>query len=91
MESTLCAIYGARVADVGMQIPRIPPGATHLVLSVGAAAADLQVIELRQVCTEQDDYANPLEPSVQGGEKIAMAIWLALPGGVGVRARETAD
>jgi hypothetical protein len=32
------------------------------------------VIELRQVCTEPGDYANPIEPSVAGGAKIARAI-----------------
>jgi hypothetical protein len=26
------------------------------------------------VCGEPDDYANPIEPSSKGGEKIAMAI-----------------
>jgi hypothetical protein len=32
------------------------------------------VIELRLVCSEPEDYANPIEPSVQGGAKIARAI-----------------
>jgi threonine dehydratase len=34
----------------------------------------LPVIELREVCTEPLDYANPIEPSDQGGAKIARAI-----------------
>ena len=34
--------------------------------------ADL--IDLRLVCRESGDYANPIEPSVQGGEKIAACI-----------------
>ncbi len=34
----------------------------------------LPVIELRRVCTEPADYANPIEPSVQGGAKIARAV-----------------
>jgi GDSL-like Lipase/Acylhydrolase family len=40
------------------------------------AAVDhgLPAIELRAVCTEPDDYANPIEPSSRGGEKIARAI-----------------
>lgn len=32
------------------------------------------VIDLRLVCTEPGDYANPIEPSSQGGQKIARAI-----------------
>lgn len=37
------------------------------------------VLELRDLCNEPADYANPIEPSVRGGEKIARAIarWLA--------------
>jgi hypothetical protein len=36
------------------------------------------VIDLRLVCTEPADYANPIEPSSGGGEKIARAIVTAL-------------
>lgn len=32
------------------------------------------VIDLRLVCSEPEDYATPIEPSVRGGEKIARAI-----------------
>jgi lysophospholipase L1-like esterase len=32
------------------------------------------VLELRQIFTESDDYANPIEPSHIGGEKLANAI-----------------
>ena len=39
-----------------------------------AIEARLRVIELRLVCTEPADYANTIEPSVRGGEKIAGAI-----------------
>lgn len=34
----------------------------------------LPVLELRELAREPEDYANPIEPSVQGGEKIAAAI-----------------
>jgi hypothetical protein len=34
----------------------------------------LPVIELRAVCSRPEDYANPIEPSSVGGEKIARAI-----------------
>jgi hypothetical protein len=41
-----------------------------------AAAAGIPVIDLRHVCTEVEDYAaiSPIEPSGQGGGKIAQAI-----------------
>jgi hypothetical protein len=38
----------------------------------------LRVIDLRFVCTEAADYANPIEPSDRGGRKIARAIARAL-------------
>ena len=41
-----------------------------------AAAAGIPVIDLRHVCTEVEDYSplSPIEPSKQGGLKIARAI-----------------
>jgi hypothetical protein len=45
-----------------------------------AGAAGVPVLELRDVCTEPADYANPIEPSVQGGGKIAAAIRLRVLG-----------
>jgi len=43
-----------------------------------AFALGLTVIELRSVCAEPGDYANAIEPSGQGGAKIARAIAHAL-------------
>jgi hypothetical protein len=34
----------------------------------------LPLIDLRLVCSDPRDYANAIEPSVRGGEKIAAAI-----------------
>ena len=39
-----------------------------------AFAQGLPVIDLRLVCNEDADYANPIEPSAHGGEKIATVI-----------------
>jgi hypothetical protein len=39
-----------------------------------AFARGLPLLDLRLVCGEDADYANPIEPSVQGGAKIAAAI-----------------
>ncbi len=32
------------------------------------------MLDLRLICTEDADYANPIEPSSRGGAKIAAAI-----------------
>jgi hypothetical protein len=39
-----------------------------------AFARKLPLIDLRLICNDPGDYANPIEPSAQGGEKIAKAI-----------------
>jgi hypothetical protein len=39
-----------------------------------AFANGLPLLDLRLICTEEVDYANQIEPSAQGGEKIARAI-----------------
>jgi lysophospholipase L1-like esterase len=39
-----------------------------------AFAHGLPLIDLRLVCNEPSDYANPIEPSARGGEKIAATI-----------------
>jgi len=49
-----------------------------------AFARNLPLIDLRLIFSEQADYANPIEPSEQGGAKIAAAIArLAASGGDG--------
>ena len=160
-KATLLALDGARTDDVARQLERLPPSASHLVLSIGgndalahsellegpaasapqllnflADAAEsferryrrlvdrllerelpltvctiyngnfpepgfqrlastalcifndpilriaferrLTVVDLRLVCQEAADYANPIEPSSRGGGKIAGAIVRAL-------------
>ncbi len=75
----ICTIYNGNFPDVLTQ----QLAATALtvfndaILRV-AIEAGLVVIDLRVVCTEPSDYANPIEPSVQGGAKIADAIVRAL-------------
>lgn len=39
-----------------------------------AAGAGVPALDLRLICTEPTDYANPIEPSAAGGEKIAQVI-----------------
>ena len=34
----------------------------------------IPIIDLRLTCNESQDYANPIEPSALGGEKISNAI-----------------
>ncbi|WP_167858623.1 hypothetical protein [Methylobacterium nonmethylotrophicum] len=41
------------------------------------------LLDLRVVCGADADFANPIEPSVQGGEKIAAAVAAFLGGEAG--------
>jgi hypothetical protein len=82
---TLCTIYNASLdTDAGAEAMGFSTeeAAAALVMLTTfndvilrvAFEAKLRVIELRLVCTEPADYANAIEPSVRGGEKIARAI-----------------
>jgi hypothetical protein len=44
------------------------------VITRAAFARGLPLIDLRLICSEPSDYANPIEPSAQRGDKIAAAI-----------------
>jgi hypothetical protein len=76
---TVCTIYEGNFPDARMQ--RLAATALTVfndAILRHAVRAGLQVIELRLVCSEPADYANPIEPSVQGGAKIARAITRAV-------------
>jgi lysophospholipase L1-like esterase len=71
----LCTIYDPRFTDPLRQ--RL--GLMGLTLfndgiSRAAFAQGLPVLDLRLICDEDADFANPIEPSGQGGRKIASAI-----------------
>jgi hypothetical protein len=44
------------------------------VITRAAFEAGLPLLDLRLICDEDSDYANPIEPSEAGGAKIARAI-----------------
>ncbi|HYF89222.1 hypothetical protein [Azospirillum sp.] len=59
------------------------------VITRAAFARGLPLIDLRLICDEAADYANPIEPSVQGGGKIARAIAALVAGHDWSQARST--
>jgi lysophospholipase L1-like esterase len=76
---TVCTIYNGNFPDPRLQ--RLASAALTVfndaILRV-AFERRLSVIDLRLVCNERSDYANPIEPSSRGGAKIARAIVRAL-------------
>ena len=75
LPTALCTIYDPRYPDPRMQRLAVT-GLTVFndVIARQAFARGLPLIDLRLVCNEDADYANPIEPSSQGGNKIVKAI-----------------
>ena len=72
---TVCTIYDGNFPDPQeRRVKRIALMLFNDVILRQAIENQRQVIDLRMVCTQKEDYANPIEPSGQGGRKIAAAI-----------------
>lgn len=75
LPTVVCTIYNGSAPDPVFQ--RRAETALALFNDVILRVAfehGLTVIDLRSVCNEAADYANPIEPSSHGGEKIARTI-----------------
>jgi hypothetical protein len=83
-DTTVCTIYNGKLDPLEAPLARVALMMFNDVILRVAVAHRLRAIDLRQVCTEAADYANPIEPSGSGGRKIAAAIAKAL----GVAGRE---
>lgn len=83
---TLCTIYNGNMTDPEpAYVARIALSLFNDAILRVAFAHGLDVIDLRAVCSEPSDYANPIEPSGTGGRKIAQAVLAATTGGGGSR------
>jgi hypothetical protein len=72
--TVVCTIYNGALPGT-MAIPaRMGLAFFNDVILSTAAVFGLRVLELRRICTEPGDYANPIEPSGTGGFKIASAV-----------------
>lgn len=71
---TVCTIYDANIPGEEGRRARTALGLFNDVIIRAALVRGLDVLDLRTVCTESADYANEIEPGVQGGENIARAI-----------------
>jgi lysophospholipase L1-like esterase len=71
----LCTIYHGHFPDRDFQrAARIALAPFNEVIIAQAIRQSLRVIDLRLICVDPADYANPIEPSSIGGAKIASAI-----------------
>lgn len=74
LPTTICTIYNGDLSGQEGAAARVALMAFNDVILRLAFESNLPVIDLRLVCNEPEDYANPIEPSSHGGEKIARAI-----------------
>lgn len=75
---TVCTIYNGNLPANEAPSARVALMTFNDAILRVAFELGLDVIDLRLVCSEPADYANPIEPSGSGGRKIARAIVDAL-------------
>ena len=75
IEIALCTIYDARFPDITLR--RLAATALSMIndcITREAFRRGLTLIDLRLICDSDSDFFNPIEPSVEGGAKIARAV-----------------
>ena len=71
----LCTIYEPPMFDdVSERLARVVLSLLNDHIVRTATAAGMEVIELRLVCTDENDFVQDIEPSLLGAEKLADAI-----------------
>lgn len=75
LPTAVCTVYYPAFDDPALQ-RAASAGLTFFneAILLEAARHHVPVLDLRLIFTEAEDYANPIEPSVQGGAKLAEAI-----------------
>jgi lysophospholipase L1-like esterase len=71
----VCTIYDARFTDpLEQRLVVTGLALFNDAITREAFARRIPLVDLRLICNEPSDYANPIEPSAKGGNKIAGAI-----------------
>jgi lysophospholipase L1-like esterase len=74
LPTALCTIYDTPTSAPNQRIIRTALAIFNDIITRAAFSEGLPLIDLRLICNEDDDYANPIEPSAKGGAKMAAAI-----------------
>jgi lysophospholipase L1-like esterase len=75
LPAAICTVYYPRYPEAVLQRMAVTALTVFNDCIIRAAFSySLPLLDLRLICTEEVDYANPIEPSARGGEKIARAI-----------------
>jgi hypothetical protein len=81
LPTALCTIYDANYPEPQRRIVVSALALFNDVITRAAFRRGWPLIDLRLICNSPEDYANPIEPSVVGGDKIASAILHSLDQG----------
>ena len=81
LPTAVCTIYDTPESAPQHRIIKAALSLFNDRITRAAFSRGLPLIDLRLICNEEGDYANPIEPSVQGGAKMAGAIANLLTGG----------
>jgi hypothetical protein len=87
--SSVCTIYDANYTEPHRRLVVAALALFNDVISRAAFSHGLPLIDLRLICREPSDYANPIEPSSQGGDKITSAIAAMVRGDLARRPSST--
>jgi lysophospholipase L1-like esterase len=71
----VCTIYNGNLEASISKAAKAAVGVFNDIIYSTANKNHLGVIDLRNICSQPSDYANPIEPSALGGQKIANAIY----------------
>ncbi len=75
LPTAICTVYYPRFPDMALQKVAVAGLTVFNDCIVRAAFAHgIPLLDLRLICTDEADYANPIEPSARGDERIARAI-----------------
>jgi len=74
LPTALCTIYDTPPSAPNHRIIRTALAVFNDIITRAAFGEGLPLIDLRLICNEEGDYANPIEPSARGGAKMARAI-----------------
>lgn len=75
LPTTICTIYDARFADAELRkIANTALAVLNDVITREAGIRGLPLLDLRTLFADDADFANAIEPSARGGEKLARAI-----------------
>jgi hypothetical protein len=80
LPTALCTIYDTPPSAPDHRVIKSALALFNDRITRAAFSRSLPLIDLRLICNEEGDYANPIEPSVQGGAKIAAAITMLVTG-----------